>query len=309
MKEIAQMNARTGAAPARPGAKMVIAGLIGSAALAAPVTAAVTGGQIANAQAGTATDANRAVLPAVTTAFTFAQLPGGSVQAAQPAIAQPQAAQAFFSQLTHDPQAGSLPNDSQVTVNAPGVFQALFAPSPENPAAGSQVASGTVQLAGLPDPGNPLAPSVAPAPLPDSSLPLNVLPHPGVLGGFGIIKDSNGMDVLQFTPFDGSAPTVYQPGDAVTLPDGASAIRATTDSQGNSIFKIDQLPLPSPQNFLYRGAGNDVSPSDPPLIQSADSSQAIVTAGAGNEVPPTGPPLVQSADAGPMTGFDPTLDG
>jgi hypothetical protein len=316
MKESMQMNART---------KLAIAGLIGSAALGAPVAAA----QIGHAQAATATDTSGTVVPAVDTAVTLPLAPSGSVQAAQPLTAQPPTAQAIFSELTHEPQAGGQPTDSQGAVTTPGIFAALFAPPSDNPATGALITPGPVQLAGLPDPANlvpppPPPPGTMPLPplppdstsfsplKPDSmslppwepsgstSLPLQVLPHPGVPGYFGPGKDPNGNDVLEFTPFDGSPHTTYQPGDAVMLPGGTHVIMMTTDPLGNPGTRNVPLPLPDPHNFDYPGASNGPTPDqqfaqDPNPTPMPDPTQ----------VTPPAPPTVPGQQ---LANVDPTVD-
>jgi len=242
-------------------ARMAIAGLIGSAALAGPVTAALSAGQVVNAQPSTPKDTSDAVEPAVTTAVTTAAttaLPdaGGTQAGAQDqtvqgifgqlALGQPTDFQRFMSEVGNPPAGTPLPFDglSGLSPATQGLTPML--------SGGTQVTDGTLgtfQLAAIPPgaPTNPLAPMIVPTLPFDTTIPLNVLPYPGdpnvPNGGFSIVPDpASGVPVLKFSTFDGSASITYQPGDAVVLPGGTSAIRVGTDSQGNPALKIDSYP-------------------------------------------------------------------
>jgi len=177
---------------------------------------------------------------------------------------------------------------------------------------------GLVQQVNLGDPANPLAPATVPSSEPNTSLPLQVLPNPGP-GSFGMTQDANGNSVLQFFPADGSAPTTFQPGDAVTLPDGNSAIRIITDPGGNPGFKIDQLPEPPPSNLLAPGADNGAPTDGQTQVADADAASqgdtsapaTPVTRGLATTQDPSAPdqdqPSAQSQP--PTTTSDPTDTG
>jgi hypothetical protein len=142
-----------------------------------------------------------------------------------------------------------------------------------------------IQVANASGAGDPFAaPASAPQPLPNTSLPLNVLQNPGVPGGFAVTKDGSGQDVLEFVPVDGSAPTVYHPGDAVIQPDGNSVIRLMTDPQGNSVLRTDVLPLPPVHNLLENPAAQNEVPASAQATADASPSGGGATAADGTPV-------------------------